>query len=377
MLFQLPQEAFEIQKLVRQLTEKYQMPLQERLLRGEKLTRKDYLPGMKAAKELGLWGFDVPESYGGAGISALDRSVVISEASKCIAPLAFGGVFPPALFESNDTVKDRYLDRALNDELSIAFAQTEPSGGADPSRAIRTRAVRKGDRWVVNGTKVYITNAGEADVIFVVCLTDPEKGAKGISILCVEKDNPGLTISPPKMVVGNREVFELYFDNCEVPCEMVLGGEGKGFAGAQKFLSALRFDVGAKGLGVATRAYELMRDYAKERVAFGSALSEKQAIQSMVVDSHMAIEQANLYMWQSCEKCDNGIDTRVEAGMVKTIGTELSCVVLDRAIQVHGGAGVMMDSPLAYWWGNQRPPRIFEGPSEVHKYHVMARHLLR
>lgn len=377
MLFQLPQESLEVQRLVRQLTEEYQMPLQERMLRGEKLTRDDFRAGTKAAKEMGLWGFDVPESHGGAGISALNRAVVFSEAWKCIAPLQFGGIFPPALFQSNQAVKDKYLDRAMADDLSIAFAQTEPSGGADPSRAIRTRALRKGDRWVINGTKVFITNAGNADVVFVVCLTDPEKGARGISLLCVDVGTPGMTISPPKRAVGEREFHEIYFDDCEIPAEMMLGKEGEGFAGAQKFLSGLRFEVGAKGIGVATRSYELMRDYAKERVVFGTPLAEKQAIQHWIVDSYMQIEQANLYMWQSCEKADQGQDTRVEAGMVKTIGTELACVVIDRAIQVHGGAGVSMDNPLAHWWGTQRPPRIFEGPSEVHKYHVMARHLLK
>lgn len=378
MMFHLPQETLEVHKLVQQLTEEYQMPLQERMLNGETLSKADFLPGRVAARKMGLWGFDIPESYGGTEITPLNRTAVYFEASKCIAPLAIGGIILPGLFASNDRVKDLYLERALNDDLEMAFAQTEPTGGADPSQAIRTRADKKDGRWVINGTKIYITNAAYADVFFVVCITDPEKGVRGgISILCVDRDNPGLTISPVKKVIGNRETHELYFDNCEIAEEMVIGQLGSGFVGAQQFLSAMRLDVGAKGLGVATRAYEMMRDYSKERVVFGSPLSEKQAIQSLIVDSYMEIEQAKLYMWQSCAKSEAGQDIRVEAGMVKTIGTELSSVVVDRAIQVHGGAGVTVDSPLAYWYANQRAPRIFEGPSEVHKYQVMARHLLK
>lgn len=378
MLFQLPQETLEIQNLVRQLTEEYQMPLQARMLQGETLTKKDFRPGMLAARKLGLWGFDIPASHGGTEISPLNRTTVYFEAAKCIAPLAIGGMILPGLFSAGKAVKDRYLERALNDELEMAFAQTEPTGGADPSQALRTYATKKDGRWVINGTKIYITNAAHADVFFVVCVTDREKGARGgVSILCVDRDNPGLAISPVKRVIGNRDTHELYFDNCEVDEEMVIGGAGKGFIGAQQFLSAQRLDVGAKGLGVATRAYEMMRDYSKERIVFGGPLSEKQAIQSFIVDSYMEIEQAKLYLWQSCEKAHAGLDIRVEAGMVKTLGTELACVVIDRAIQVHGGAGVTVDSPLAYWYANQRAPRIYEGPSEVHKYHVMARHLLK
>jgi acyl-CoA dehydrogenase len=152
--------------------------------------------------------------------------------------------------------------------------------------------------------------------------------------------------------------------------------EGTGFSGAQKALSAARFEVGARAIGIAQRCYEMMVEYAKTRVAFGGPLSEKQAIQSMIVDSWIEIQQSRLMMFAAAEKEDRGQDTRIEAGMIKMVATEMVGRVIDRAIQIHGGAGCTYESPLAHWYDGQRLARVYEGPTEVHKYRVLARHLL-
>jgi acyl-CoA dehydrogenase len=156
----------------------------------------------------------------------------------------------------------------------------------------------------------------------------------------------------------------------------MIGMEGAGFKGAQKALSAARFDVAARALGIAQRAYEMMVDYAKQRVVFEGPLADKQAVQTMIVDSWLDIQQTRLMLYSCAEKDDRGEDTRVEASVMKMQGTEMVGRVLDRAIQVHGAAGCTYESPLAHWYDSQRMARIYEGPTEVHKYRVLARHLL-
>ena len=314
---------------------------------------------------------------GGADLPLLQRLAATEQAQRSLAPLEFGGAVFPALLSSNEAVKAKYLTRALNDDLAVAFAQTEAGGGADPGAAIRTRAVMRNGRWVINGSKVFISRVAAAEVIFVVAVTDAEKRQRGgISLFAVDRDNPGLRIGRTIPIMGGREIHELFFDDCAVDADMVLGGEGAGFRAAQIALSAARFSVGVRSLAIAQRAYEMMVAHARTRESFGGPLGEKQAVQAMIVDSWIEIQQVRLLAWQAAEKSDHGHDVRMEAGMIKMLGTELSSRVLDRAIQVHGAAGVALDNPLAHFYTDQRPSRIYEGPTEVHKHHVMARSLL-
>jgi acyl-CoA dehydrogenase len=177
-------------------------------------------------------------------------------------------------------------------------------------------------------------------------------------------------------MLGGFRTHQLTFEDCQVDPLAMIGLEGGGFKGAQQALSAARFDVGARALGIAQRAYEMMVEHAKGRVAFGGPLAEKQAVQAMIVDSWIAIQQNRLMLYTCAEKDDRGQDTRVEAGMVKMLCTEMVDQVIDRAIQIHGAAGCTYESPLAHWYDHQRMARIYEGPTEVHKYRVIARHLL-
>lgn len=378
MQFDLSEETREIQRLVERLTTQFQMPLEQRMLDGEELSVEDFRPGREAAQKQGLWGLRLPADYGGADLSLVNEMAVREEATRCLAPLDFGGrVFLPLLY-SNDYVKEKYLSRALSDDLPHAFAQTETGGGSDPGSSVKTKAVLKGDKWVINGHKVWISYVANAKVIYVVALTDAESGRRGgMTILAVDKDNPGLKLGRTMRTLGGFDAHELFFDDCEVDKDAIVGaGEGAGFQAAQDVLCRARFDVGATALGIASRAYDMMVDYAKQRELFGELLSERQAVQSMIVDSYLEIKQFRLLMYQGAEKFDAGHDIRVEASMVKMLGSELSGRVVDRAIQIHGAAGVTLDNPLAIWHGLQRPSRIYEGPSDVHKYRVIARHLL-
>ncbi|WP_427307313.1 acyl-CoA dehydrogenase family protein [Cupriavidus sp. H39] len=364
--------------LTRKLVHKHQMPLEARKLQGGEITPQDLLPGTRAAKEVGLWGLTLPEALGGAKLTVTQQLAVIEENFQCLVPLRFGGQVPPFLFNATGVQKERYLDPCLEDRLRYAFAQTEPSGGADPGNAIQTKAVKRGDKWVINGTKVFISSVGPAEVIFVVAVTDQEKRQHGgISMFAVDKANPGLKVSRDIQTLDGMITNELIFDNCEVPEDALIGASGEGFRNAQIILSQARFGVGARAMGIAMRTLEMMTDYAKDRVAFGSPLSQKQAIQAMVVDSWIDINQCRLMMYAAARKADAGQDTRVEASLIKMQATEVVGRVLDRGVQIFGAAGVSLDNPIAHWYRSQRPARIYEGPSEVHKYHVLARHLFR
>lgn len=375
-MYEFNETTLAIVDTVKRLVDVHQMPLERRVLNGETLTPTDYQPGLQAAKAAGLWGLTAPPEHGGAEIGVVDYLAIIEENSKCLTPLRLGGSCPlPPLYALEGEQKQLYLDPIIDGSKSLCFAQTEPGGGSDPARSISTHAVQDGDEWVINGSKIWISGFAAADYVFVVARTNKEKTAGSISMFAVESDNPGIVAREIPML-GNFKTHQLIFDNCRVDALSLIGNKGSGFATAQKALSAARFEVGARALGIAQRCYNMMVEFAKQRVTFGGALSDKQSIQSMIVDSWIDIQQNRLMLYTCAEKEDRGEDTRREASMTKMLCTEMVSRVIDRAIQIHGGAGCTYESPLAHWHDSQRMARIYEGPTEVHKYRVLARHLL-
>ncbi len=374
-MYALNEETRALTDLVRRLVHEHQMPLEARVLRGETLARRDYAAGTQAARAVGLWGLTAPPEFGGAGLSLVDKMAITEENFRCLTPLRFGGSALGPLYRLQGEQRARYLDPIVEGRLSSCFAQTEPGGGGDPAGAILTHARETERGWVINGAKIWISNFQEADLVFVIARTDKNKGASGISMFAVEKNNPGMHAREVPML-GGFKTHQLSFSDCEVDALALIGGEGQGFKGAQQALSAARFDVAARALGVAQRAYEMMVEHAKQRVAFGGPLSEKQAVQSMIVDSWIEIQQNRLMLYHCAAQDDAGQDTRVQAGMLKMLCTEMVDRVVDRAIQIHGAAGCTYESPLAHWYDHQRMARIYEGPTDVHKYRVIARHLL-
>jgi acyl-CoA dehydrogenase len=376
--FALPEESESLKSLVRRLVEKYQMPLEQKVLRGEKLTAADLLPGRKAAREAGLWGLSLPKQYGGAELSTLDNVVIAEENERCLVPLAFGGKVPGFLLRLTEPQKERYLYPVLKGDKRYAFAQTEASGGSDPGGQIRTSATRHGAGWLINGSKVFISRAASADFFIVVTLTDAQRRQHGgITLFLIDRATPGVTIGRAIPMLGGRTTHELFFDNVEVSDEAVVGKPGSGFASAQGLLSTARMNIGAKAIGIAQRCVEMMIAQAKSRVAFGEVLARKQAVQAAIVDSWVEVHQTRLVTYHAAWKSDRGEDTRIEAGLVKFLGSEMVGRVVDRAVQLFGAAGTALDSPLAHWHGGVRPMRIFEGPTDVQRYQVVARALLR
>ncbi len=374
-MYEFKEETRALVDLVRRIVKDHQMPLETRKLRGDKVTWADYRPGREAAREAGLWGLSLPRELGGADLSLVDRIAVIEENKKCLTPIRFGGEVLPNLLHLSGEQKTRYLDPFLSDATAICFALTEPGGGSDPARNTLASAKQYDDGWVINGSKIWITDFNDAQRVFVFARTANDKTAGSLSTFAVEKDNPGLVARPVPML-GDYATHQLTFDNCKVDDLARIGAEGAGFKSAQDALNATRFGNAAAALGIAQRCYDIMVEHAKQRVLFGGPLSEKQAIQSMIVDSWIEIRQNRLMVYTCAEKHDRGEDTRAEAALSKLTCTEMVGRVIDRAIQIHGGAGCTYESPLAHFYDNQRMQRIWVGPSEVLKYRVLARHLL-
>lgn len=384
-MYEFKEEARMLVDLVRRIVNDHQMPLERRKLRGEDLFLADYKPGRDAARKAGLWGLSLPPECGGTDLSLVNRLAVIEENKKCLTPILFGGEVPHNLLHLQGKQKARYLDPVLSDAKRYAFAFVEPEGGSDPARNTSTRAKRDGDDWVIDGTKIFVSAYEDADVVLVLAFTGEEKGGKGLSTFAVERGNPGLVEDGPiRMLGGGNSVdrgshsttYRLVFENCKVDDLARIGAEGVGFKQTQDALNWTRFGTAAAALGIAQRCYEMMVEHAKQRLVFGSPLSEKQSMQSMIVDSWIEIQQNRLMMYNCAEKDDSGEDTRVEAAMTKLTCTEMVGRVIDRAVQMHGGAGCSYESPLAHWYDGQRMARIYEGATEVLKYRVLARQLL-
>ncbi|WP_024520840.1 acyl-CoA dehydrogenase family protein [Bradyrhizobium sp. Tv2a-2] len=374
-MYEFKEETRALVDLVRRIVSDHQAPLETRLLRGETLTLADYEPGREAARKAGLWGLRLPSELGGAHLSLVDQLAVIEENYKCLTPIQFGGEVPHAMFHLQGEQKSRYLVPLLTDVKRYCFALTEPSGGADPARAVSMHAKRDRGNWVLNGSKIWISSFEDADFVVVFARTAKEKSASGISTFAVEKSNPGL-IARPVPMLGGWTTHQLSFENCRVDDLAAIGAEGTGFKSAQRQLSTARFEVGAQALGIAQRCYEMMVAHAKQRIVFDGALSDKQSVQAMIVDSWIEIQQHRLMTYACAQKADRGNDARVEASMIKMTCTEMVGRVIDRAIQTHGAAGCTYENPLAHWYDHGRMSRIYEGPTEVHKYHVLARRLL-
>jgi acyl-CoA dehydrogenase len=350
---------------------------------SEDLASDVLLPLQEKAKALGLWLLDVPKEYGGQDLGLLAQCVVQEEIGRTKAlPFRtnelFGPIVSPLLVDNcNDNQKERFLLPLLRNEIVIGFAQTEPDSGSDPA-GMRTRAVRDGDHYILNGAKRFITSGGRAHYLQVICLTDSEKRARGgITCLVVDMKAPGVQLVRqwPKMM-GDKP-WEIAFDNVRVPVANRLGEEGQGFALGQKWLTFGRVKGQAAWcLGVAQRALEMAMDYASQRVTFGQPLSERQAIQFMIADSAIELRAARHLVHDAAWRYDQGQDVRDESYMAKIYATEMVGRVVDRAIQIHGGVGLSKDLPLEYWYRQVRSLRITEGVTEVLRWRL-ARNLIR
>ncbi len=368
---------------VRRFVREEIVPLEDKLdPDASELPDEDYERLTAVTRQMGLFGIDIPEEYGGPGLDLTTRALLAFEMAQHRAGLyapcynVFGATGLAQLYEANDDQKERYLYPTLRGEMKGFFGLTEPSGGSDPARAIQTRAVKDGDHWVVNGAKIFISAADKAQYGIIFARTDPAKGRNGITCFIVDADMPGFHVRRVVHTLrSSHYACELQFDNLRIPERNVLGEVDKGFSIANERLSRQRIPYAAACIGIAIKAQAMAIDYAKLRQTFGAPLASRQAIQWMIVDNELDIRTSIGLILAAAAKCDRGEPYRTDAALAKLLAAEAGGRVVDRAMQIHGGMGVTKDLPLERWYREMRIRRIGEGPSEVQRL-IIARDLL-
>ncbi|QHA92083.1 acyl-CoA dehydrogenase family protein [Bacillus sp. N1-1] len=340
------------------------------------IEREDRIPDriIEMSKEMGLFGLSIPEEYGGLGIGMVGKCALYEELGKTHNGFttligAHTGIGSVGIVElGNEEQKQKYLPDMASGKKIGAFALTEPSAGSNASN-LKTTAVKEGNKYILNGTKHYITNATEADIFTVMAATDPSKGAKGITSFIVEKNFPGFQVGAveEKMGLKGSHSAELIFDNCEVPEENVLGEVGKGYVNALKILANGRAGLAARNLGSSQKLLDLSMDYVQERIQFGVPIIEHQAVAHMVAEMGVEIEALRSFTYRVAWMVDQGEKVIKEAAMLKLYGSEVYNRVADKALQVHGGIGYISDYPIERYFRDARITRIYEGTSEIQK----------
>jgi len=368
-----------LQKSVREFAESEVRPL------ARENDEKGHFPRALFAKaaELGLTGVALPENEGGAGFDHIAYTIVIEEISRCCAST---GVIlsvqnslycdPIHRFGTDDQKKRLLVPYARGEKIGC-YALTEPQAGSNAA-ALQTKAVKKGDVYVVNGTKAWITNGGAADAAIVYVSTDPAKGEKGITALVVEKGTPGFKVGKEekKLGINATACSELVFTDCEVPAANRIGNEGEGYKVALSTLDGGRIGIAAQATGIAQGAFEAALNYSKERLAFGHPISQFQAIQFMLADMATDLDAARLLIRKAAWKQDTGARFSMDAATAKLFASEMATRVTHKAIQIHGGNGYSREYPVERNYRDARITEIYEGTSEIQRL-VIASWLLK
>ena len=332
----------------------------------------------EVSKSLGLWGLDAPEDVGGVDLPAVAMVGVNEELGKTITPYTLPPDSPNLRMLAatvNERQREAYLAPYVRGETISAIGISEPGAGADPAGML-TRADRDGDDWVINGRKIWITRAEEADFTILMAVTNKEKGARGgMSAFLVDKGTPGFNVLRKIPMIGGQATYEVALEDCRVEGWKLLGEEGNGFAPMQLRLGTRRIEMASWSIGMAQRALDMICEYAPQRKTFGLPLSERQAIQWWVADAATRIHAARLMTYDCAWKLDQGRDVRVEISMIKGYATEMAWEVVDRAMQTFGAMGMTKELPLQLMANRLRAMRIYDGPTEVHKW-VVARNLM-
>ena len=337
----------------------------------------------KLFAENDLLGIPFPAEYGGLGGSFLTYVKVVEEISKACASSALIvavqelGALPIIIAGSHEQ-KQKYIPKLASGEWTAAYALTEPSSGSDAG-TMRVRAVRKGDKYVITGNKIWITHGGVADVIVVFAVTDASKGPNGVSAFIVEKGFPGFKVGKleKKMGIRGSPTVELIFDDCEVPAENLLGEEGTGFKTAMKALDKSRPGIAAQAVGIAQGALDYAAKYAQERIAFGKPIGQQQGIQFMLADMKVEPEASRLLLYEAARKCDEGSpDLTLYAALAKLKAGDTAMKVTVDAVQILGGFGYSVEYPVERMMRDAKITQIYEGTNQIQRV-VMSRALLR
>jgi acyl-CoA dehydrogenase len=359
-----------MRKMVKEFAENEIAPFVERMEKGE-FPREI----LKKMAELGLMGITVPEEYGGAGMDFTSYIIAIHEISKVSATV---GVIlsvhtsvgtNPILYFGTEEQKRKYVPKLASGEYLGAFCLTEPGAGSD-AKSLKTKAIRQGDYYILNGSKVFITNGGEADTYIVFARTSPDElGSRGISAFIVEKDTPGFIIGKDekKMGLHGSRTVQISLEDAKVPAENLLGEEGQGFKIAMANLDVGRIGIAAQSLGIAEAALEHATVYAKERIQFGKPIAEQQGVAFKLADMATAVEAAKLLVYRAAFLRSNGLPCGKEASMAKLFASRAAMENAIEAVQIFGGNGYTEDYPVERLFRDAKICEIYEGTSEIQR----------
>jgi alkylation response protein AidB-like acyl-CoA dehydrogenase len=332
--------------------------------------------------EMGLMGVIFPVELGGAGLGYVDYALAVEELSAVdgsigIIVASHNSLCSNHIFVAgNEEQKRKYIPKLASGKWLGAWGLTEPGSGSDAGSA-RTTAVRKGDRWVLNGNKTFITNGHYADVSVIIAVTDKSQGTRGLSAFVVEKGTSGFRAGKKENKLGLRasDTSELIFEDCEIPAENLLGQEGSGFIDSMRILDGGRISIAALSLGIGRGAFDAARKYVKQRHQFGKAISEFQGIQWKLADMATQLDAARLLTLRAAVMKDAGQKTTLESSMAKLMASEVAVKVCDEAVQLHGGYGFIKDYPVEKFYRDVKLCTIGEGTSEIQRL-IIAREIL-
>ena len=375
------------QETLNQLVDLIDRFVRERLVpRENELAESGVLPEdiLTEMKELGLFGLTIPEEYGGLGLTMEEEIMVAislgrtSPAFRSIMGTNNGIGSAAVVFNGTEEQKQKYLPKYASGEWISCFCLTEPEAGSDAA-SLKTIAVRDGDKYIINGTKRYITNAKVADTFNVMARTNPSiQGARGISSFIVDRNSPGITLGSidKKMGQAGSMTCDVIFEDCPVPAENLIGEEGEGFITAMKVLDRGRLHISGVSVGVAERLIEDALEYAMQRKQFGRPISEQQLIQAMFADSQTETYAAKCMTMETARKRDAGENVSTESSACKLFATEMVGRVADRCVQIHGGAGYMSEYAVERFYRDVRLFRLYEGTSQIQQL-IIARNMIK
>ena len=378
--FSLTEEQRLLVGTIREFVHRELKPLEEDVEAGGYLADDVAREIRQKSQKLGLYAVNIPREFGGGGLSFLEWMMAeeqFGRTSDILIRRAFGNVYE-ILLEASEKQKQTYLLPAVTGERTFSVAFTEPEAGSDAA-AIRTRAERSGEGWILNGSKHFISDGLFSDFFVVTAVTDPTAGVHGISTFIVEKGMTGFTIGRDQPMMGLRGTshVEMQFENVGLSSDHLLGSEGQGLKLAFATLGRVRLaQVVARSIGKATLVMDQCLDYARERRQFGALIGDFQMIQQMLADSAMEINGTRLALWHTASRIDAGEEVRGSISMLKVQAAEMLGHVVDRAVQIFGGAGYCRDLPIERYYRDARIYRIYDGTSEIHRA-VLAKQMMR